>query len=170
MAAVDAELRTRPPQGPLRFIGAVAVLTVPLAVAAVAMGDGLLGMVALVSALWAATLTFIGWTAYAWADHDGVQVHWLRATERVDWAEVTAIEVDRSGPGGARRGALMVLTGDRRLRWTPWVPFLWFAHAGANRSVEDLDALLVALGLGLRVTDPRAPVRGDSGPDPGTRN
>lgn len=170
VAPADAGLRTRPPRGPLRFIGAVALLTVPLAVAAVAMGDGVLGMVALVSAVWAASLTFIGWTAYAWADRDGVQVHWMRATERVDWVEVTAVEVDRSGPGGARRGAVLVLTGDRRLRWTPWVPFLWFAHAGANRSVDELDALLVVRGLGLRVTDPRGPGRGDRGPDPGTRN
>lgn len=151
------EVEARPPQGLVRVIGGLSLLTVPLAVVAAATGDVLLGLVALVSAAWAGSLAYVGATARASADAGGVAVRWMGVTEVVPWSDVVAVEVDRMGRGGVRRGALLVRRDGRAVRWTPWVPFLWFAHGAARRSVERLDELLSTVGGDLRVTDPDAP-------------
>lgn len=156
MAAPD-EVVARPPRLPVRFLALVAALTVPLAVLAVAVGDVLLGLIALVSAGWAGWLAYVGATAVARADTAGVSVTWMRHTEVATWDEVVEVHVDRAGPGGPRRGALLFLGDGRRLRWTPWIPLLWFAHRAAVLSLHELDDLLRGLDRGLRVLDPDAP-------------
>lgn len=157
MSEPPAAVVVAPPRGPLVVVGGVALLTVPLAVAAVAQGDVLLGLVAVASALWAASLAWVGWTARATADAEGVEVRWLRLTQGAAWPEVVEVHVDRAGPGGPRRGAVLFLADGRRLRWTPWIPFLWFAHRASVASLAELDDLLRGLGRGLRVLDPDAP-------------
>ncbi len=114
----------RPPRPPLKVMAAIAAITVPLALVAATQGDAGLGVVALLSAGWAGSVAYVGWTAGAVADAEGVTVHWLRRTQSVPWSEVTGVVVDRSGPGGTRRGARFLLTGDRSLPWTPWVALL----------------------------------------------
>lgn len=138
-------------------MGALAALTAPLSVLAAASGQPLLGMVALVSAAWLGSCALVGWRAEARADDRGVEVRWMGAREQVAWHDVAAVEVDRIGVGGVRRGASVVTTTGRRLRWAPWFPFLWFSHRGVVASLEQLDALLAGRADGPRLTDPDAP-------------
>jgi len=150
-------VEARPPRGPLRVIGLLAAVTVPLALAAAVLGDGVLGLVGLASAAWAGSLAYLGWTARAVADAEGVEVRWMRTTQVVDWAEVAAVEVDRAGPGGMRRGVVLIRRDGGRLRWIPWIPFLWFAHRASVASAGELGDLLGRLDVGLDLADPDAP-------------
>ncbi|WCO65474.1 hypothetical protein PO878_13305 [Iamia majanohamensis] len=137
----------------MKVMVGISALTAPLAVLAVVQGDVVLGVVALLSAAWAGWVAFVGFDAVAVADDEGVTVRWLRRTQSVRWSQVDRVVVDRSGPGGSRRGARFLLAGDRSLPWTPWVAFFWFAHTSANRSVADLEVVVEQAGLGP-VTDP----------------
>lgn len=148
-----AVVEVHPPPAPLKVMVGVSAVTAPLAVLAVVQGDVVLGIVALLSAGWAGWVAYVGFAASAVADDEGVTVHWLGRTESVRWSEVQRVAVDRSGPGGSRRGARFLLDGDRSLPWTPWVAFFWFAHTSANRSVAALEAVVERAGLGP-VTDP----------------
>lgn len=139
------------------LIGVVAVLTVPLALLAIVFGDVLLGIAAVLSAAWAGTLAYLGRTASARADAEGVEVRWMRSVESVRWNEVVTVAVDRSGPGRTRRSAVIGLADGRTLRWTPWIPFLWFAQRAANATVIDLGRLLASVESAPDLTDPEAP-------------
>lgn len=131
----------RPPRGPLVAVGAVAAVTAPLALLAVVLGDVGLGLLAVISAGWAGSLAYLGWTARADADAEAVEVTWMRSTARAPWSEVVAIEVDDGAGWGSGRGALLRLDGGSTVRWTPWLPVLWFAARSARRSVDELLAL-----------------------------
>ncbi len=147
----------RPPQGPVRFVAVVAAVTVPLAVAAMAMGDVGLGLAALVSAAWAGSLAYVGATARSRADDDGVEITWMRTRRSLRWDEVEAVEVDRSGGTGTLRSARLRLVDGGTVRWTPWIPFLWFAQRAANATVIDLGRLLASVESAPDLTDPEAP-------------
>lgn len=138
-------------------MAALAVLTAPVAVLGAASGEVLLGLVAFVSAGWLGSFALVGWRAEARADAHGVVVRWMGTTEEVAWDQVAAVEVDRIGVGGVRRGASLLTTTGRRLRWAPWFPFLWFAHRGVVASLEQLGELLAARDGGPTLTDPDAP-------------
>lgn len=138
-------------------MAALAALTAPAAVAAAASGELLLGLVAFVSAAWLGSFALVGWRAEARADGDGLAVRWMGVTEQAPWDDVAAVEVDRIGAGGIRRGAIVTTTAGRRLRWAPWFPFLWFSHRGVVASLEQLEALLAERVAGPRLADPDAP-------------
>lgn len=157
----------RPPRAPLAVIAVVAGLTVPLAVVAVASGDVLLGMAALVSAGWAATLAALGWTAWSRIDAVGVAVHWMRSTRAALWADVRGVEVERGRAGGAERSARIHLVSGAVLRLMPWLPILWFARRGAPARIDALGRQLAHLGTGLTLTDPGAAAEGGARPDLG---
>jgi hypothetical protein len=114
------------------------VLTAPMALVAVAFGDVVLGTLAVVSAAWAGSLAVLGWTARAHADADGVEVTWMRSTSRAAWARVVAVEVDDGAGWGSGRGALIRVDDGSTVRWTPWLPMLWFAARSARLSVGEL--------------------------------
>ena len=162
-------VEARPPQGPVRFIGLVAILTVPLALLAAAMGDVVLGLAALLSAAWAGSLAYLGATARARADGEGVTVTWMRRTQSAPWADVRAVEAVRRGRG-AGRGATLVLADGSALRFTPWVPFLWFAGRSADASTDALGVLLVRAGTGLELVDPAAEGSGPGAPSGAPQN
>jgi hypothetical protein len=144
-AADPTSLTVRPPRGPLVAVAVIAVLTAPLALVAVAFGDVVLGVLAVLSAAWAGSLAYLGWTARAHADVDGVEVTWMRSTSRVEWAHVVAVEVDDGAGWGSGRGALIRVDDGSTVRWTPWLPILWFAARSARLSVGDLaDVVAVA--------------------------
>lgn len=151
------EVVVRPPQAPVRLAGAIAVLTAPLAVVAIVLGDPVLGLIGLASAVWAGAIAYLASTARSRADATGVTVRWMRAEVALPWDEVAEVHVDRAGPGGPRRGAILFRHDGTTLRWTPWIPLLWFAQPRAVQSLVELDDLLVARGGGLRVLDPGAP-------------
>jgi hypothetical protein len=140
-----SSVTVQPPRGPLVAVGVVAALTAPLALVAVAFGDVVLGGLAVVSAGWAGSLAFLGWTAQAHADVDGVEVTWMRSTSRAEWAHVVAVEVDDGAGWGSGRGALIRVDDGSTVRWTPWLPVLWFAARSARLSVPELsDVVAVA--------------------------
>lgn len=133
-----SSVAARPPRGPLLAIAVVAALTAPLALMAVALGDAVLGVVAALSAGWAGSLAFLGWTASAEATTERITVRWMRSTSTAAWAQVVAVEVDDGAGWGSGRGALLRLDDGTTLRWTPWLPVLWFATRSARASVAGL--------------------------------
>lgn len=147
----------RPPRGAAQLMGGIALVSAVLAVLGIATGDVLLGLVALVSAVWLGSVAYLSATAWSRADDSGIAVSWMRATETVPWSDVVAVEVVRAGAGGMRQGALVLRRGDRPVRWAPWFPFLFFTHRTVVASVDQLDGLLATLDLGIRVADPDAP-------------
>ncbi|HEU5150977.1 MAG TPA: hypothetical protein VFU19_10795 [Iamia sp.] len=155
--AGSASLEVRPPTGPTQVMAVVAAGSAVLAVLGIVSGEVLVGLVALVSAGWLGSVAFIAATAWSRADATGLAVSWMRRVEEVPWADVAAVEVARAGAGGMRQGALVVRRSAPPVRWAPWFPFLWFTHRSVTRSVDDLDALLATLDVGVRVTDPDAP-------------
>lgn len=146
----------RPPRAPLAVIGTVAVLTLPLALIAVASGDVVLGLAASLSAGWAACLAAMGWSARTVINAEGVVVRWLRSTEEAAWANVIAVEVDRAGPGRAARGARVRCADRRVLRLAPWLPILWFARRAAAASLDQLSTVLATIDAAPPITDPDA--------------
>jgi hypothetical protein len=135
----------------------VAVASAVLAVLGVATGQVLLGLVALVSAGWLGSVAYVSARAWSRADADGVSVGWMGGVDEVPWSDVETVEVVRAGAGGMRQGARIERRSGRPVRWTPWFPFLWYAHRSVTGSVDALDALLEQLDVGVRVTDPDAP-------------
>ncbi len=156
-ASAATTVEVRPPRGPARLMGFVAIGSAAVAVLGIATGEVLLGLVGLVSAAWLGSVAYISVTAWSRADAEGISVGWMRGVEEVPWSDVAEIEVARAGAGGMRQGALVLRRGGRPVRWAPWFPFLWFTHRSVTGSVDRLDALLEQLDLGLRVTDPDAP-------------
>jgi hypothetical protein len=54
--------------------------------------------------------------------------------------------VDDDGAGwGAGRGALIRVADGTTVRWTPWLPMLWFAARSARLSVGDLSELVAVV-------------------------
>lgn len=155
--AVESSFEVRPPRRPAQLMAAIALLSAVVAIAGIATGDVLLGLVALVSAGWLGSVAYISWTAWSRADASGLAVGWMRGVEEVPWSDVVAVEVVRAGVGGMRQGALVLRRSARPVRWAPWFPFLWFTHRSATASVDRLDALMARLDVGVRVTDPDAP-------------
>jgi hypothetical protein len=153
----SAAVEVRPPRGPAQLMAVVAVGSGALAVLGIVTGEVLLGLVAVVSAVWLGSVAHISATAWSRADADGVSVGWMRGVDEVPWSDVAAVEVVRAGAGGMRQGALVVRREGRPVRWAPWFPFLWFTHRSVTASVDQLDALLDRLDVGVRVTDPDAP-------------
>jgi hypothetical protein len=135
----------------------IALVSALLAVLAVVTGDVLLGLVALVSVGWLGSVAYISATAWSRADESGIAVSWMRGLDEVPWSDVASIEVVRAGAGGMRQGALVVRRSGRPVRWAPWFPFLFFTHRSVVESVDELDALLETLAIGIRVEDPDAP-------------
>jgi len=154
---VAGAVEVRPPRVAAQLMAVVAVASAAIAVLGVATGEVLLGLVGLLSAGWLGSVAYVSATAWSRADADGVSVGWLRGVDEVSWSDVEAVEVVRAGAGGMRQGALVERRSGRPVRWTPWFPFLWFAHRSVTSSVDELDALLEQLDVGLRVTDPDAP-------------
>lgn len=148
---MDIALEVRPPRGAAQVMASVALVSAVLAVAGIAVGDVLLGAVALLSAGWVLSLAYVSLTGWARADDDGVRVHWVRATTAVRWDEMAAVEVDRSGAHGALRGVEVVRTDGAVARWAPWYPFLWYAHRSVAASLEGLTAAAEERGVPVRV-------------------
>ena len=159
-------VEVRPPRGPAQVMGFVAAGSAAMAVAGIATGAVLLGVVALVSVAWLASLTYVSLTGWARADADGVAVRWVRSTVAVRWAETAAIEVDRGGPHGALRGVDVVRHDGAAARWAPWYPFLWYAHRSVAASIDELTALAGEHGVPVSVVTAPPPAPRTPGPSP----
>ncbi len=153
----SSPVEVRPPRGAAQVMAFVAVGSGALAVLGIATGEVLVGLVAVVSAVWLGSVAYISATAWSRADVSGIAVAWMRGHDEVPWPDVVAVEVVRAGAGGMRQGALVLRRSGRPVRWAPWFPFLWFTHRSVTASVEALDALLAELDVGVRVSDPDAP-------------
>ncbi len=67
---------------------------------------------------------------------------WMRSTARAAWSDVVAVEVDDGAGWGSGRGALIRVVDGSTVRWTPWLPVLWFAARSARLSVGGLADLV----------------------------
>lgn len=150
-------VEVRPPRRPAEVMGVVAAGSAAMAVAGIATGAVLLGVVALVNVAGLASLAHASLTGWARADGDGVAVRWLRSTVAVGWAEAVSIEVDRGGAHGALRGVDVVRHDGAAARWAPWYPFLWYAHRSVAASIDELTTLAGEHGVPVSVVTPAPP-------------
>jgi hypothetical protein len=135
----------------------IAVGSAILAVGGIATGQVLLGVVALLSAGWLGSMSYVSLTAWSRLDEEGLRSHWMRATQLVRWDEMTEIEIDRRAPHGALRTVEAVRTDGAAARWAPWYPFLWYAHHSVSTSLPDLTAAAEAHGVTVRVLENESP-------------
>jgi len=132
----------------------IAAVSAVLAVGGIATGQVLLGLVALLSAGWLASIAYVSLTAWSRVDADGMRSHWMRTTQAVRWDEMADIEVDRRGPHGALRTIEAVRADGAVARWAPWYPFLWYAHHSVSISIEPLTEAAAAHGVEVTVLSP----------------
>lgn len=147
-------LELRPPRLPAQMVLFVAIGSAALAVGGILTGQVLLGLVALVSAGWLASLGYLSLTAWTRADDSGITSHWVRTTQAVRWDEMAELEIDRRGPHGALRTVEAVRRDGAAARWAPWYPFLWFAHHSVSVSLEALTERAEAQGVTVTVLSP----------------
>lgn len=152
---VDAPVfEIRPPRLPAQMVLFVAIGSAFLAVGGILTGQVLLGLVALVSAGWLASLGYLSLTAWTRADDDGITSHWIRTTQAVRWDEMAEVEIDRRGPHGSLRAVEAVRRDGAAARWAPWYPFLWYAHHSVSVSLDALTARAEARGVPVTVLSP----------------
>lgn len=149
-----AVVEVRPPKLPAQMGLFVAVGSAFLAVGGLATGQVLLGLVALVSAAWLASMTYVSLTAWARADGDGASAHWVRTTQSLSWDEVDEVRIDRRGPNGTLRGVFLVRADGTGARWAPWFPFLSHTYHSVSVSLDGLTACAEAQGVPVRVLSP----------------
>lgn len=151
----DAEaLEVRPPKLPAQLALLVAVASAVLAVGGLATGAVLLGLVALASSAWLASMAGLSLRAWARADDEGVVVHWIRTTQVLRWEDIAELRIDRRGPSGMLRAALLVRADGSASRWAPWFPFLSHTHRSVSVSIDPLIERAEAHEVAVSVREP----------------